>query len=136
MNEEIQEIKIVGIDKEGITKDDSFPHAYKLPFILSTHPNTRWVHIFEKVYYGQSLSSREASISGNRIIVIMSDDERIANHKHKVEQAVNNTNDEYIRICQEQQQKQKQKQERLEYLQEEQEDTINKLRKDAEGLKF
>jgi len=51
MSDQIQKVNLIGISREGIKADLSFPpgHAF-FPLRLSTYPDPRWVEIFRHEY--------------------------------------------------------------------------------------
>jgi len=100
MDSLIKKVQVIGIDNEGIVKDDSFPAAYELPFKLSELPDSRWAEIFEHVYKINIYSSmkRRAYVSGNTIIVILADSDDTQHQADIVKRAVEDTNSEVDRI--------------------------------------
>ena len=132
MNSELQELKVMGVYKEGMKKDNSFPRAYQYPFKLSGHPDNLWVEIFEYVYKHNIWSSmkRRAYVSGDCIVVILADTDNKTDQKRNVEQAVEQTNEEYKRIRQEQRKQEEQRKKSLK----EYEETIEKLKKEAKDV--
>ncbi len=66
-------VKITGVDKEGIEKDNSFDIAYKYPLILSDRPDDLWVKFFHSAYRINPYDKkRQYSIIEKRIVVIIS----------------------------------------------------------------
>jgi hypothetical protein len=137
MSADFNEIKIVGIDENGIVKDDSFLYAYRLPFILSSRPDDTWVRLFEYAYYSRSpLGRRKAFVLVDRIVVIMAKDESIGDHRHNLETAVKKANGNYITMLRKEEHQKKLDEERREQELKEQEDTIKKLKEGGKKLKF
>ena len=96
----IKKVQVIGIYKQGIEKDNSFPAAYRLPFRLSERPDSLWAEIFEHVYKINiySLMKRRAYVSGNGIIVILADSDDTQHQADIIKRAVEDTNSEVDRI--------------------------------------
>jgi len=129
----IPKVELIGIDKEAMKKDDSFPSAYKLPFKLSEVPTNEWTRIFEHVYMGELYSmKRRAYIEGANIILIVADSDDFLTHADFIKRVVEQTNKEADRINDSiRAQMEREKEQR----QEEQE-TITKLKKEVDKIKF
>jgi hypothetical protein len=100
MNNLIKKIEIIGVYREGMEKDDSFPAAYRLPFKLSEVPDSLWAEIFEHVYRINIYSSmkRRAYVSGDKIVVFITDSDDIQHQADIIKRAVEDTNNEVDRI--------------------------------------
>ena len=100
MPSDINELSIVGVEKDKIEKDDSFPAAYRYPFKLSDHPDPLWCRCFEHTYGGRLYSSmkREAYIEGDCIVVITADSDDKQHQADIIKRAVADTNETYRRI--------------------------------------
>ena len=133
MNKKLYELSIIGVDKDGITKDDAFPHAYRYPFKLSEEPDELWINLFEQATkYSFDSMKRRAYVEGDCIVVIIADSDNISDQKRIAEQAIQRTNQEYKRIYQELQRVEQQQRD----VEKKRDDTIEKLKRDADNLKF
>lgn len=93
---EFQDIRIVDIDKDGISRPDDNMDMFDIPFKLSTVPPQEWATIFDvtspRVW---RTSSRRAWLNGSRIILHAGEDDIFDNHKEELESRVEKTNSKY-----------------------------------------
>ncbi len=79
----MKEIKLVGIDVEGVTepRDDGTQGSalYEVPIILSETPSQEWTAFFEQAYG----LPRNASVVNNRIVVKRATIEQVARDDEK-----------------------------------------------------
>ena len=134
MDHATQELRVVGVNKDEIEKDDAFPAAWRYPFRLLEPPDELWAEVFEQVYSTNLYSSmkRGAYLSGNCIVVILADSDDKQHQADIVKRAVDDTNAEYKR----ERERLAMREAREERARREEEGRQAKLRDDADRLNF
>ena len=132
MNSEIQELKIIGLDKKRIDID-SCTGDYLYPLKLSSCPEPKWGELFNDHWEKRfDLQKRKAYVSGDCIVIILKERDPKKQWIETIKLAVAETNSEYNRI----RQKEAKEQEHQEKLRKEKLETLRKLREEADELQF
>lgn len=91
--EQYKKISISKIDHDAYTKAPDFETAYTLVFILDSDPHPDWTEIFEhehrNSYYNMK---RRTTLEGNRITMIVSDQDNLQAHADYAKRLVEDTN--------------------------------------------
>ena len=92
-------IKIIGINKEGIEKENSFETAYKYPLILSAKPDDLWIKFFHAIYRVHPFEKkRQYTIIDKQIFVIASGEDNKQQLLDLFKEVVNAANQKYTEI--------------------------------------
>lgn len=130
---EFSGFKIIGIDKEGIEKDNSFDHAYKYPCILSGKPDDLWIKFFHSIYRLHNYDKkRQYTILDKHIITIISSEDNRQHFLNFLKDVVNTANQKYqelLSVREEEKRKEeaKRKKER---------EKIQEMREESDNLNF
>ena len=93
---EYTDLKIVGVEKDLIEKENSFEHAYKYPYILSGKPDDLWIKFFHSIYRLHSYDKkRQYTIIDKHIIVIISAEDNRQQLLNFIKDVVNSANQKY-----------------------------------------
>jgi len=90
------DIKILGVEKEAIEKDNSFEQAYKYPYLLSEKPDDLWIKFFHSLYRLHSYDKkRQYTIIDRHIVAIISAEDKRQQFLDFLKDVVNSTNQKY-----------------------------------------
>ena len=90
------DIKILGVEKEAIEKDNSFEQAYKYPYLLSEKPDDLWIKFFHNLYRLHSYDKkRQYTIIDRHIVAIISTEDKRQQFLDFLKDVVNSTNQKY-----------------------------------------
>src|ERR687883_236804 len=94
MAERVNEIEIIGVDREGVRSEPPFVWY---PFILSSQPDSDWAAIFDHTYQHLMIDSGRlpARLEDSRILVRMTPDDNLQGQLDTYKQLVRAVNEEY-----------------------------------------
>jgi septal ring factor EnvC (AmiA/AmiB activator) len=133
MSDEVQDVRVVGIDKDRIAMSADKQSLWIVPFKLSATPNSDWERkYFEVRGRDKKVHKQQSQLSGDHINVEVSELDDLQKILEVVRAEVESTN---VLCGEEQKQKQKLRSD-LETLQQKQTAVTNKLKDAADKLKF
>jgi hypothetical protein len=93
---EFTDLKIIGVGREAIEKENSFEQAYKYPYVLSGKPDDLWIKFFHSIYRMHSYDKkRQYTIIDKHIVVIISAEDKRQQFLDFLKDVVNSTNQKY-----------------------------------------